>query len=165
MSNEGEEAMPDYRSMFDRDYIGAWDLLGKDVTVTIARVEAGTLTSQGNKKTKKPIVWFEGREKGLALNKTNARTIADMYGNDTVKWVGKRITIWPTTTQFGRETVECIRVRPNVPGAQKRSNGGVQKDVEAADDGAPVAGCPECEGVNSAECAVCFGGTQGAATS
>lgn len=107
----------DYRAMFDRDYIGAWDLQGKDVTVTISRVQAGELTAQGGRKSKKPIIWFEGREKGLVLNKTNAKTIAAMYGTDTTEWPGKRITMFPTTTTMGSDTVDCIRVRPQVPPA------------------------------------------------
>lgn len=105
----------DYRAMFDRDYIAAFDLNGKDVTVTIARVEPGVLTGQGGKKSKKPIVHFEGKEKGFAINKTNGKIIAGMYGTDASKWVGKRITIYPTMTSFGSEQMECIRVRPTVP--------------------------------------------------
>lgn len=114
--------MPDYRSMFDRDFLGSWDLPpGRDVTVTIARVEAGTLTSQGNRKTRKPVLHFEGKEKGLALNKTNGKAIANMFGPKTEKWIGKQIAIYATTTQFGSEVVECIRVRPTAP--KQRSNG------------------------------------------
>jgi hypothetical protein len=105
----------DYRAMFDRDYIGSWDLGGKDVTVTISKVSAGELTAQGGRKSKKPIVWFAGKEKGLVLNKTNAKAIAGMYGADTRQWVGKLITVYPTTTSMGSETVDCIRVRPRVP--------------------------------------------------
>ncbi len=107
--------MSDYRAMFDRDYIGAWDLGTKDVTVVIAKVAAGELTAPGGRKTKKPVVHFNGKEKGLALNKTNAKTIAAMYGNDTTEWVGKAIAMYATTTTFGNETVECIRVRPTAP--------------------------------------------------
>jgi hypothetical protein len=105
--------------MFDRDYIGEWDLLEKDVTVMIARVEAATLTAQGGRKSKKPVVWFEGREKGFVLNKTNAKTIAGLYGTDTARWVGRAITIYPTRTSMGGEEVDCIRVRPVVPAAAK----------------------------------------------
>lgn len=107
--------MADFRSMYDRDYIYAFDLGGRDVTARIARVEAGTLTGSGGRKTKKPVVYFEGKEKGLALCKTNAKTIAALYGNDTDKWVGRSITLFPTTTQFGSETVDCIRIRPSIP--------------------------------------------------
>lgn len=105
----------DYRAMFDREYIGAWDLGGKDVTVTIASVAAGELTGSGGKKAKKPIVKFEGKDKGFALNKTNGKIIAGMYGTDTTKWVAKRITLYPTMTTFGSEQMECIRVRPQIP--------------------------------------------------
>jgi hypothetical protein len=108
--------MPDYRSMFDRDYIGAWDLPpGKDVVVVIARVEAATLTAQGGRKSKKPIVYFEGKEKGFVLNKTNGKAISGMYGSRTEEWAGKSIALYATTVQFGAETVEAIRVRPTVP--------------------------------------------------
>jgi hypothetical protein len=104
----------DYRGMFDRDYIGSWDLAGRDVTVEIEGVKQGEL-SNGKQKNKKPILSMVGKEKKLALNKTMCLSIAGMYGNDTRKWVGKFITLYPTTTTFGRQTVDCIRVRESVP--------------------------------------------------
>ena len=106
--------MPDYRSMYDRDYIGHWDLGGKDVTVTISGVKGGELTAIGGRKSKKPILAFEGKEKGFVCNKTNAKTIASMYGNVTEGWVGKKITLFVSMTRSpdGGGDVECIRVRP-----------------------------------------------------
>lgn len=113
--------MPDYRSMFDRDYLAAFDLGGRDVTVTIARVEGKELTGSGGRKTKKPVVYFDGKEKGFTCNKTNGKVIAALYGNDTAAWVGKRITLYPTTTSMGGETVDCIRVRNRVPSDKAES--------------------------------------------
>lgn len=112
--------MADYRKKFDRDYIYSYDLDGKDVTVTIREVKAGELVGQGGRKAKKPVLYFEESRdnKGLALCKTNAKIIAALYGNDDDKWVGKRITLFPTTTTFGSEVVECIRIRPTVPEAK-----------------------------------------------
>lgn len=107
--------MPHWKSMMDRDFIFAFDLNGKEVAVTISRVEAGTLNGSGGRKAKKPVVYFEGKEKGLALNSTNCKTIAKLYGNYTEKWIGKQITLYPTTTEMAGETVECIRVRPQAP--------------------------------------------------
>lgn len=114
--------MPHWKSMMDRDFMFAFDLAGKDVTVTIERVTAGELTGTGGKKSKKPLCYFkEGTsKKPLALNSTNCKTIAAMYGNDTEQWVGKRITLFPTTTQFGSEQMECIRVRPTIPTEAKK---------------------------------------------
>lgn len=127
----------DWRSMFDRDYIGAWDLpKGTDVAVTIARVEAGTLVAPGGRKSKKPVIHFEGKEKGFALNKTNAKAIAGMYGNDTSKWVGQRIAIYATQTSFGGETVDCIRVRPTPPkNGRGRSTGPETLPLAAGGEG------------------------------
>jgi hypothetical protein len=101
--------------LYDSDYLYAFHLQGKDATVTIAKVAAGELTGEGGRKAKKPIVWFEGKEKPLALNKTNGKIVATMYGTDTTKWIGQAITLYPTTTNFGGETKDCIRVRPKRP--------------------------------------------------
>lgn len=112
--------MPHYKSFFDRDYLYAFDLQGRDVTVTIDRVTAGELTSVGGRKTKKPLCYFVGKTKPLAVNATNGKTVASLYGTNTDDWKGKRITLYPTTTQMGGETVDCIRIRPIVP------NGAIQ---------------------------------------
>lgn len=116
-----------WKSYMDRDYIFAFDLNGKDVTVTIAKVVAGTLVGQGGRKAKKPILYFDGKEKGLALNSTNAKIIAALFGNFVEKWIGQSITLYPTTTTMGSDTVDCIRVRPNAP----KSTG--RKQVAASD--------------------------------
>ena len=124
--------MPHWKSMMDREYMFAFDLKGKDVTVTIERVSAGELTALGGRKSKKPLCWFkEGREKKpLALNSTNCKAIAAMYGNDTEQWIGKRIVIYPTTTQMAGETVECIRVRPQIPAASAKATPPVDETAD-----------------------------------
>jgi len=115
----------DYRTMFDSDYLGAWDL-PRDVTVTIATVKAGQLVGEKGRTAKKPIITFLGKQKGFAANKTNCRTIAAMYGTNTKEWIGKRITLYATTTEFGGKQMDCIRVRPQVPAAaaKRAQNGG-----------------------------------------
>jgi hypothetical protein len=107
--------------MFDREHLGAWDLAGRDVTVTISTVRPGSVGGhKGRKKDRKPIISFAKTEKTLCCNVTNAKTIAGMYGPDVREWVGKRITLYPTTTTFGAETVDCIRIRPVVPSGKPR---------------------------------------------
>jgi hypothetical protein len=123
--------MTHWKSLQDRDFMYAFDLAGKDVTLTIDRVVGGQLVGTGGKKSKKPLCHFkEGREpKPLALNATNCKTIAAMYGNDVENWSGKRITIYPTKTQMGGEEVDCIRVRPKKPAAA-RSAGNEPREPE-----------------------------------
>lgn len=126
----------DYRTMFDRDYIGHFDLMGKDVTVTISKVLGGELTAIGGRKSKKPIVYFNGKEKGLICNKTNSKTIAAMYGNYVESWVGKRITLYVSTTRNpdGGGEIECIRIRPQVPKAAQAKADAEATDSAATDD-------------------------------
>jgi len=99
--------------MMDNTFMFAFDLEGKEWVVTIDRVEAGELTSQGGRKTKKPIVYFRGAKKPLAFNTTNCQSVVSLYGsNDTSTWIGKKITIYPTVTQMGGKEVDCIRIKP-----------------------------------------------------
>lgn len=118
--------MPHWKTMMEKEYLYAHDLDGRDVTLTIERIAAGTVVGDGGKKTKKPVAYFAGRTrddkpiKPLALNATNCKVIAAMYGNDTAQWAAKRITLYPTTTEFAGQTVDCIRVRPTVPPASKK---------------------------------------------
>jgi hypothetical protein len=94
------------------------DLLGRDVTITIERVRIDELVRKGGAKEKKGVVYIVGRDKMWVLNRTNADTIVKLYGRETEGWHGKRVTLYPTTATFGRETVPCIRVRPQVPAAK-----------------------------------------------
>ena len=103
--------MADYRLMFPNDYLGAHEFLGKDVTKTVKSVAMEDLRVQGGKKERRPVVTFSDAKKKLVLNKTNAKTVAKLYGTDTKGWIGNPITMYPTTCMLGRETVDCIRIR------------------------------------------------------
>jgi len=123
-----------YRSMFDTDYVGVWDLDGRDRIATITKVVAGTVGGQnGRDKERKPIVTLAEFDAPMICNVTNARAIAGMYGNDVRKWKGKRITLYPTTTRFGSDEVECIRVRPKVPRGEPEHVGSRPVDREVRD--------------------------------
>lgn len=128
--------MADYRTMFDPGkYLGGWELVDRetgkprDYVLEISRVVADKLQIPGSSKSeRKPIVYFKGASKPLACNKTNAKTIAGLYGNDTTQWVGKRIVLYfdPSVTMKG-VVVGGIRVRPVVP----RSSAKTDEHVES----------------------------------
>lgn len=110
----------DYRKMYSSKLLRSFDLEDEsgrkfDRTLVISACTAGELTSEGNKKDKLPILTFDGEPKQLGVNKTNGKVIAGMYGKDTREWQGKAITVYATTTKFGRDTVDCVRVRPTIP--------------------------------------------------
>lgn len=130
--------MTHWKALFDpSEFLFAHDLGGKEFTLQIEKVSGGTISGEKGRKNKKPIVSFVKSKKRLALNKTNSKTIAKMYGNDVENWAGKWITIYPTTTDFGGETVECIRVKPRVPNGKGQPAPLPEPEPEqaAADDG------------------------------
>lgn len=137
--------MAHWKKYMDKELLGAWDLEGRDVTVTIVDV-SGVELNNGTKKNKKPVATIasaSGRklDKKLALNATNCKTIEQLAGSpDVERWKGLRVTLFPTTTQFGGETKECIRIRPYPPkdnagrngngnGRGGRERGGEQPDL------------------------------------
>ena len=88
-------------------HIEASELDG-DTPVTIAKVG---FSEVGEEKVEKGVVFFEEFTRGMVLNRTNLKRIIDHHGNDTDAWVGKKITLYPSETDFGGRTVPCIRVR------------------------------------------------------
>lgn len=104
--------------MFPTEYVAAIEFRGKDVSLTIAGIKKEQLQIRGGKKEEKPVLLFKETKKKLVLNKTNASTIADMYGTAAEQWVGKKVTLYPTRTQCGRDTVDCIRIRDSRPKAE-----------------------------------------------
>ena len=111
--------MPHWRKMFDERFVGSWDFDGKEsFTATISGVKVEEMADQNGTKLHKPVVYFEKAKKGLVLNKTNAKTIAELYGNKTEQWKGKAIVLFATTCEAFGKQVECVRVRNQVPRTQ-----------------------------------------------
>ena len=101
--------MANINDAFPSNYLKASDLQGQQPTVTIERVE---FEAVGREKEMKPIVYFVGKEKGIVLNKTNAKNIANLVGSfETNDWKGFRIRLYATHVEFQGETVEAIRVK------------------------------------------------------
>ena len=95
---------------FPSKYIKAADLGGKEFTLAIAKVQIEDVGGQGSEEYK-PVLYFDGRTKGVVLNRTNATAIANRYGDDTDDWTGKDVIIYPDTVMFQGKMVDCIRMR------------------------------------------------------
>lgn len=93
------------------NWLAASDLQGKEIPVTIDHSKVEEVGGDP-----KVVVYFSGKEKGLALNKTNARTIGDAYGKDYTHWGSKDIVMYPARVDFQGRMVDAIRVR--IPTAQ-----------------------------------------------
>lgn len=86
---------------------------GKQARVIIAGCEEVVFKGDDGKEQQKIRLSFQGKEKGLILNKTNAMTISHVYGADTDGWINKEIFLFSTKVDFGGQMVDAIRI--NVP--------------------------------------------------
>ena len=94
--------------VFGSKGLKAEDLQGQDVAVTIRNTRVCKF-DDGDKIE----VQFEGKEKSLVCNKTNANTIALVLKTDDLDfWIGGQITLYPAYVDFRGEQVLAIRVRP-----------------------------------------------------
>lgn len=105
----------DIDAAFPSKYIKASDLQGREVTVAMSQVVIEAVGR--NNSDKKPVLYFQGKEKGLVLNKTNSRAISAVYGGDTSRWMGQPVVLYPAMTDFSGEQVPCIRIRAAYSGA------------------------------------------------
>lgn len=103
-----------WKQLINPDFLGAYALPeGRDLTVEIQHVQREMVTSTGGKKEECTVAHIKGL-KPLILNRTNSKSIAKLYGPYVEDWAGKKITLYASTTKLAGETVECIRIRPQV---------------------------------------------------
>ena len=137
-AREEDIGASDYRAYFDSSVLRVWHLDGKERIFRIARVtrlESEVYDEGKRKKTKQPLLRLQNARGEdvplpLALNKTNAKAIARLYGNDPRKWAGHLIALYATTTDVGGETKDCIRIRNEDP-AKRARKGGKPKPEQA----------------------------------
>ncbi len=109
-------------------YLKAFDLAGQDRAVKIRACVQEEL-GQGAEKEVKPVLYFDGGQKGLVLNKTNATAIAEDYGDDTEAWIGRDIVLFVREVDYKGKLTPSIRVR-------------VQKAPQAVVPPRPAPGAP-----------------------
>lgn len=112
--------MTHWKKLFNSPYIGAHDLNGADLVLTIRFVQKEDVKGENGKTENLPVAHFEEDVKPMVLNKTNSKAIAAAYRTPMIEeWSGKMVTLYPTTTKLKGEVVECIRIRPTVPAVAK----------------------------------------------
>lgn len=105
-----------WKRLINPDYLGAYSLeAGNDMILTIKSVKREMITGTGGKKEECPVCHWQENQKPMILNVTNMKSIAKMYGPYIENWAGKRVQIYASTTKFGGDTVECLRIRKNPP--------------------------------------------------
>ena len=84
---------------FPSNYLKASDLQGRAIIVAIDRCEIEAIGDE-----RKPILYFQGKQKGMVLNKTNANNVAVLYGDDTDDWGGQPVELFEAMVDFQGKT-------------------------------------------------------------
>jgi hypothetical protein len=126
-----QELSMNINDAFSSTYISAKDIT-KPTTLTIQHVAMETV-GQGADAQDKPVIGFMGAKKGWILNKTNALSIAELYGDNTDQWIGKAVTLYTTQVQGPNGLTKGIRVMPPAQAAPQAE----QKASDAFDDDIP----------------------------
>ncbi len=107
--------------VFAKNYLRAEDFDTDGRVLIITSVEMETVGRE-----QKLVAYLKDEDKALPLNKTNAESIGELYGDDTDDWANCAILVRQEMTQFENKRVPCMRV--------------VNKKYEEQDDGtfAPV---------------------------
>ena len=106
----------DYDELYPGRFLKSGLFKGKEATLTIANILLEEMEDKKGVRAR-GIISFTETPKQLVLNRTNGECLKGMFGRDTGKWVGKRVTFYPATVEaFGAPTL-AIRVRgsPDLP--------------------------------------------------
>ncbi len=100
--------------LFPSRYLKPSDVGENDLMLTIERLTIEEF-GRGDRKENKPVAYFRETDKGLVLNKTNATTIARLYGDKCANWVGKKVALYVTEVSYQGTPMLGIRVRMRPP--------------------------------------------------
>ena len=95
------------KDIYRSTYMKADDLSGRTAKHTISGCTAEKVGEE-----EKLVLAFSDNDRPLVLNKTNANSLAELYGPETSEWEGKAIKLVPSTTSYQGKMVKCIRISP-----------------------------------------------------
>lgn len=122
---------------FSSNYLKAADLQGRRIRVKVERLGQETVGQEG-----KWVMYFERAKKPLILNRTNAMTIAEVWGPETDNWVGGELELFSMKVPFQGKLTDALRVNP-LPSRQastppRQNNGGFMPNArQSAPPSAP----------------------------
>jgi hypothetical protein len=101
------DAMPS-RYFRAKDLPEGWTLQAE---IELARLEKFE-GERGKESTEKMVVFFRRQKSALVVGSVTWDLLVKATGEeDSDSWKGHVVTLFKTTCQFGRETVDCIRVK------------------------------------------------------
>jgi hypothetical protein len=94
--------------VFPSKWLKADDLGENEPTVVISHVVMEDI----NDKEQKPVIYFQGKKKGMICNVTNWKRIAYIHkSDDSDDWTGKEITLYVELVDMQGKMTPALRVK------------------------------------------------------
>jgi len=97
-----------FNDIYGSTYLSVADLHGETPRYRIGKVDVADLKDKDGTTKRRMLAYFDGVEKPLVLNRTNAKKLAEVYTEDHKKWVGVVVDLYDEDTSMGKG----IRLRP-----------------------------------------------------
>jgi hypothetical protein len=107
-----ETPLTHWKKLTNPNYIGAEILQpNQELKLTIEKVQKEQVkTAEGTQEC--IVAYFKGGQKGMIINKTNAKIITKVVDTPFIEqWVGKSIIIYAAKVRAFGEMVEALRVK------------------------------------------------------
>ena len=114
--------MPDIRSLYEKEFLGQWDVADQDLIYTIdGAMKEEVMDPKTHKPKNKVCLAFKETDKKMVLNATNREIVAKLMSTyDYTEWIGKRIQLYKDPkVRFGRDEVGGLRIRTFLPDEQE----------------------------------------------
>lgn len=101
-----------WKKLTNPNYIGAEVLQpGQELKLTIERIEKEQVkTAEGSQDC--IVAHFKGGQKGMIINKTNAKIISKVLDTPYIEeWIGKSIIIYAAKVKAFGELIDALRVK------------------------------------------------------
>lgn len=109
-----------WKNFVDKDYLGSHNLeVGEEMLLTIAKFEGEELVqkigAKQDEKVAKQVLYFKENVPKMILNITNGTVIANLYGSQPEKWIGKQVQVYAASVKAFGKVQAALRVRDFVP--------------------------------------------------
>jgi hypothetical protein len=101
-----------YDDIYGSRFLNAVDLKAP-FTGTVERVDEELFTRPNEPSRRRAVIWFRGAKKGVVVNATNARMMAEAYGKPFAGWVGQRVELRTEPVVFGGKQTLGLRLYPH----------------------------------------------------
>lgn len=122
-----------FSKLYPSKYLAASDLDGQSRR---AKIDTVKLEEVGPKKDWKPVLYLLNVRKAVVLNKTNGKVLEKAYGDDTDRWHGKLVELYPARVEFQGDLMDAIRMRIPTTGP-KHEEDDQEEPPPIGDDDAP----------------------------